>query len=115
MSLWRWSPGALTLGMLVALSAGATAQGPTNWPTKTVRVIVNFAPGGSSDNAMRPFAERLTKSLGQQVVIENRGGASGALGIEAAVKSPGDGYTYVVTPALSVVILPHLRKIGRAS
>jgi tripartite-type tricarboxylate transporter receptor subunit TctC len=96
--------------MLVLLSAGAAAQTATNWPTKTVRVIVNFAPGGSSDNAMRPFAERLTKSLGQQVVIENRGGASGALGIEAMVKSPPDGYTYAVTPALSVVILPHLRK-----
>jgi tripartite-type tricarboxylate transporter receptor subunit TctC len=93
----------------MTLNAGATAQTATSWPTKPVRVIVNFAPGGSSDNAMRPFAERLTRSLGQQVVIENRGGASGALGIEAAVKSPGDGYTYVVTPALSVVILPHLR------
>lgn len=109
MSLWRWSPGALALGILMTLNAGATAQTATSWPTKPVRVIVNFAPGGSSDNAMRPFAERLTRSLGQQVVIENRGGASGALGIEAAVKSPGDGYTYVVTPALSVVILPHLR------
>jgi tripartite-type tricarboxylate transporter receptor subunit TctC len=93
----------------MTLNAGATAQTATSWPTKPVRVIVNFAPGGSSDNAMRPFAERLTRSLGQQVVIENRGGASGALGIEAAVKPPGDGYTYVVTPALSVVILPHLR------
>ena len=107
MSLWRWSPGALALGMLVALSTGAAAQA---WPTKTIRVIVNFAPGGSADNSMRPFAERLTRSLGQQVVIENRGGASGALGIEAVVKSPPDGYTFVVTPSLSVVILPHLRK-----
>jgi tripartite-type tricarboxylate transporter receptor subunit TctC len=58
---------------------------------------------------MRPFAERLSRTLGQQFVIENRGGASGALGIEAAMKAPPDGYTYVVTPALSVAILPHLR------
>ena len=92
------------------IERGRAAQTATSWPTKPVRVIVNFAPGGSADNAMRPFAERLTRSLGQQVVIENRGGASGALGIEAAVKSPRDGYTFVVTPSLSVVILPHLRK-----
>ena len=110
MSFWRWSPGALALGVLAILSAGAAAQGRAEWPTKPVRVIVNFAPGGSADNSMRPFAERLTRSLGQQIVIENRGGASGALGIETAVKAPADGYTFVVTPSLSVVILPHLRK-----
>jgi tripartite-type tricarboxylate transporter receptor subunit TctC len=73
-------------------------------------VIVNFGPGGSTDNAMRPFADRLSRALGQQVVIDNRGGASGAIGIEAAVKSPPDGYTFLATVSLSLVILPHLRK-----
>ncbi len=92
------------------MNAGALAQGAAGWPNKTVRVIVNFAPGGSADNSMRPFADRLSRALGQQFVIDNRGGASGALGIEAAVKSAPDGYTFVVTPSLSVVILPHLRK-----
>ena len=101
---------AAALLVLGLLSATAVAQGAADWPNRTVRVIANFAPGGSTDNAMRPFADRLSRSLGQQFVIENRGGASGALGIEGAVKSPPDGYTYVVTPALSVVILPHLRK-----
>jgi putative tricarboxylic transport membrane protein len=91
-------------------SASAMAQGAADWPNRAVRVIVNFGPGGSADNSMRPFADRLSRSLGQQFVIDNRGGASGALGIEAAVKSPPDGYTFVVTPSLSVVILPHLRK-----
>jgi len=105
--LWRWLLSALAL---VALNASALAQGAAGWPNKTVRVIVNFAPGGSADNSMRPFADRLSRALGQQFVIDNRGGASGALGIEAAVKSPADGYTFVVTPSLSVVILPHLRK-----
>ncbi len=95
----------------IALCTGlpASAQDAA-WPSKTIRVIVNFGPGGSTDNAMRPFAERLTKSIGQQVVIENRGGASGALGLEALTKAAPDGYTFGVTPALSVVILPHLRK-----
>ncbi len=100
-------------GILAALSP----SGPTraqdiakDWPNKTVRIIVNFGPGGSADNTMRPFADRLSKALGQQFVIENRGGASGALGLEAMAKSPPDGYTFCVTPALSVIILPHLRK-----
>ena len=60
---------------------------------------------------MRPFADRLSRSLGQQFVIENKGGASGALGIEAAVKSAADGYTFVATPALSVTILPNMRTL----
>ena len=101
---------AAALLALTWLSTAATAQGAADWPNRTVRIIVNFGPGGSADNSMRPFADRLSRVLGQQFVIDNRGGASGALGIEATVKSPPDGYTFVVTPALSVVILPHLRK-----
>jgi len=95
----------LTLG-----SVPAIAQGTADWPNKTVRVIVNFGPGGSTDNAMRPFADRLSRALGQQIVIDNKGGASGAIGVEAAVKSPPDGYTFLATVSLSVVIVPHLRK-----
>ena len=109
MSFWHFVPGALALGFLATLHTGAAAQTAENWPAKPVKVVVNFGPGGSADNSMRPFAERLSRVLGQQFVIENRGGASGALGIEAAMKSAPDGYTYVVTPALSVAILPHLR------
>jgi tripartite-type tricarboxylate transporter receptor subunit TctC len=101
---------AAALLALALLSAAATAQGAADWPNRTVRIIVNFGPGGSADNSMRPFADRLSRALGQQFVIDNRGGASGALGLEATVKSPPDGYTFVVTPSLSVVILPHLRK-----
>ena len=105
------------IAIAVAAAIGNVAQHPASaqedaksWPSKPVRIIVNFGPGGSTDNAMRPFADRLSRALGQQFVIENRGGASGALGLEAAMKSTPDGYTYVATPALSLVILPHLRK-----
>jgi tripartite-type tricarboxylate transporter receptor subunit TctC len=101
---------AAALLALALLSAAAMAQSAADWPNRTVRIIVNFGPGGSADNSMRPFADRLSRALGQQFVIDNRGGASGALGLEATVKSPPDGYTFVVTPSLSVVILPHLRK-----
>ena len=99
---------ALMVCALASLTITANAQDA--WPSKAIRVIVNFAPGGSADNTMRPFAERLSKVLAQQVVIENRGGASGALGLEALSKSAPDGYTFGLTPSLSMVILPHLRK-----
>ena len=95
----------------VALTAPALAQGAENWPNKPVRVIINFGPGGTADNSMRPFAERLSKALGQTFVLEHRGGASGAIGLEAVAKSQPDGYTFGVTPALSMIILPHLRKV----
>jgi tripartite-type tricarboxylate transporter receptor subunit TctC len=80
--------GSGSAALVVLGSAGALAQGAGDWPNRTVRVIVNFGPGGSTDNTMRPFADRLSRALGQQVVVENKGGASGAIGIEAMVKSP---------------------------
>ena len=105
-----WSM-AFALPLLAATAWAATAQNEAaSWPAKPVRIIVNFAPGGSTDNAIRPFADRLSKALGQQFVIENRGGASGALGLEAVMKAAPDGYTFGATPALSLVILPHIRK-----
>ena len=102
--------GAACAVLLASGMTPAAAQGAADWPNKTVRVIVNFGPGGSTDNAMRPFADRLSRALGQQIVIDNKGGASGAIGVEAAVKSPPDGYTFLATVSLSVVIVPHLRK-----
>jgi tripartite-type tricarboxylate transporter receptor subunit TctC len=104
---------ALVAGSALVTSAhSAFAQGAESWPNKPVRVIINFGPGGTADNSMRPFAERLTKALGQPFTLEHRGGASGAIGLEAVAKSTPDGYTFGVTPALSVIILPHLRKIA---
>lgn len=101
---------ALAALALVALAANGVPALAQDWPSKPIRVIVNFGPGGSADNTMRPYAERLSKVLGQQVVIENRGGASGALGLEAVTKSAPDGHTFGLTPSLSMVILPHTRK-----
>jgi tripartite-type tricarboxylate transporter receptor subunit TctC len=97
--------------LLASCSVGSWAQGASGWPSKPIRIIVNYAPGGGSDNMIRPFSERLSNALVQQVIIENRGGASGAIGAEAMIKSPPDGYTFLATPSLTVVILPHLRKL----
>ena len=96
--------------ILGASLTSARAQG-SDWPNKPVRVIVNYGPGGGSDNAMRPFAERLSRTLGQQVIIENKGGASGAIGLEYVAKAPPDGYTFLATPSLTMMIVPHLRKL----
>jgi len=106
----------LILGACVLLLAGASAaqaQAPAaTWPTKPVKVIVNYPPGGSTDNGTRPFTEFVSRGLGQPVVIDNRGGASGQVGVEAAVKSAPDGYTFVVTPVAAVTILPQARKVA---
>jgi tripartite-type tricarboxylate transporter receptor subunit TctC len=98
-------------GLLALGGTRAEAQGAADWPSRPVRVVVNYGPGGGTDAATRPFTDRLSRMLGRQFVVDNRGGASGALGIEAVIKSPPDGYTFLATPSLSVVILPHLRKV----
>lgn len=80
-----------TVALFLAL--GVQAQ---SWPVKPVRVVVPFAPGGGSDLTARPVAHKLTEQLGQQFIVENRGGAAGAIGMEIAAKSPPDGYTIMV-------------------
>lgn len=86
---------------------GAQAQ---SWPARPVRLIVPYAPGGATDAVARPWADKLSQAFGQQFVVENRGGASGAIGVEAAAKSPPDGYTLLFTPSAPLSVLPHLRK-----
>jgi tripartite-type tricarboxylate transporter receptor subunit TctC len=67
------------------------------WPNKPIRVVVPYGAGSSPDVIMRIVAERLAPSLGQPVVVENRAGAGGNTGTGAVAKSPGDGYTYVIS------------------
>jgi len=97
---------------LLALAVPAAAQ--TDWPSRPVRVISPFPPGGSTDNTARPFLEALSKTMGQQFVLENRSGAGGAVGAEAVVKSVPDGYTFCVCPSAAFTIIPHLRKVPYA-
>src|SRR3989454_9760466 len=81
----------------------APAQTTDAWPSKPLRFILPFPPGGGTDILGRIIAERLTANLGQPVVTENRGGAGGNVGAEAAAKSAPDGYTIVlVAPSLAI-------------
>lgn len=89
-------PFAFGTALAAALAAPlAQAQAPA-WPAKPIRWINPFAAGGGTDVFARPLAAKLSQQLGQQVVIENQGGAGGTLGAANAAKAPGDGYTWFV-------------------
>ena len=90
----------------MALAHVATAQ---TYPTKPVRFIVASAPGGAPDILARTVAQKLTDSLGQQVVVDNRAGASGLIGAELAAKAPPDGHTLFLATTTLYAILPNLR------
>jgi tripartite-type tricarboxylate transporter receptor subunit TctC len=92
-----------------AISRSASAQA-ANWPTRPVKLIIPYAPGGASDIIGRPWADALSQSFGQQFVIENRGGAAGMIGVEAASKASPDGYTFLLTPSAAMSVLPLLRQ-----
>ena len=87
------------------LAAPAFAQ---TWPVKTVRIIVPFAPGGTSDTLGRIVAFKLSESLGQSFIIDNRAGAGGVTGSDLVAKSAPDGYTLVVSGIASHVVAPAL-------
>jgi tripartite-type tricarboxylate transporter receptor subunit TctC len=84
------------LAIGLALSASAAAQG---WPAKAVTLVVPFPAGGGTDAFARPLAAQLSKQLGRQVIIDNRGGAGGTIGAAFAAKATPDGYTYFIGAA----------------
>jgi tripartite-type tricarboxylate transporter receptor subunit TctC len=90
----------LLLGIVVA---GAVRAQPLNYPDRPVRIISDAAPGGAIDTNLRIITESLSKKWAQQVVIENRPGAGGAISATAAAEAPPDGYT-LYAPALSVFL-----------
>src|SRR5215213_3189822 len=81
-----------------------------SWPTKPVRVLVNVAPGGVADVTMRVLGARLTETLGQPFIVENRAGGDGYIGFEAVARADPDGYTLLYSPGSSVMIAPHIVK-----
>ncbi len=92
-----------------ALTSGAGAQDA--WPTRPVRLIVPYAPGGASDFIARPWADKLQQAFGQPFIVDNRGGAAGSIGTEAGARAAPDGYTFLLTPGATLSVLPQLRKV----
>jgi len=90
----RWAVGVAVLAAGLVCCGGASAE---DWPTRPVTMIVPYAPGGNIDQAARLFARELSEKLGQQFIIESKGGAGGSIGASQVAKSKPDGYTLLVT------------------
>jgi len=103
---------ALVLLALGLAMPGAAAQGDANWPDKPIRVVVPFPAGSLTDITMRILQQQIGSRLGQQLVIDNRSGASGNIGADALAKSPGDGYNFGLatnsTHAVATALNPRL-------
>ena len=101
---------AMPIAILLCCAAWASAAAAQVWPSKPVRLIVPFAPGGSADTLGRLVAQKLSESFKQTFVVENRGGAGGVIGSELVAKAPADAYTLLVSGVASHCIAPALSK-----
>jgi tripartite-type tricarboxylate transporter receptor subunit TctC len=100
-----------TVVMLAGLAAVPAVAQEVNWPTRPVKFISPFPPGGSVDPLARLVAVKMTEALGQQFIVENKTGASGSIGTAFVAKAPPDGYTYVFvfdTHAVNPSLIPNL-------
>jgi len=104
----KYAPILVVPALLSCMAGTATAQPAPAWPVKPVRIISPFAPGGGADITARAIGQKLSPALGQQVIIDNRGGAGGMIGVELAAKSPPDGYTLVLGTIGPIAINPSL-------
>jgi tripartite-type tricarboxylate transporter receptor subunit TctC len=98
----------LMLALMCVASIDAYAQ--ASFPGKPIRLVVPYPPGGGTDTIGRPLAQRLTENLKQQVIVDNRGGAGGNIGMEVVAKSPPDGYTLVLALTAQLAVNPSLFK-----
>jgi len=102
----------IAVALAVLLSTAAFAQSQP-YPAKPVRIIVGYTAGGATDVTARIVAQKLTETWGQQVVVDNRPGASGTIGVELVAKAAPDGYTLLMSPQTSVVTAPLIfRKVN---
>lgn len=91
-----------------ATLAAPAVRAQDNWPSRALRLVVPYAPGGVTDQLGRSIAERLSRELGQTVVVENRAGANTIIGTQAVAQAAGDGYTLLMASGASMVLNPML-------
>ena len=107
--------GAVLVTSIVMLCAGppdvAAAANAAGYPSKPLRFVVTFAPGGGTDVFARAIALKFTEAWGQSVIVDNRAGGNGNIGADMVAKAPADGYTVLVTTNATIVINPHLVKL----
>ena len=94
---------------IIALGLTATSAW-ADYPDKPIRMVVGYAPGGGADNLIRPIAERLSKIIGQPIVMDYRAGAGGVIAAELLARAPADGYTLHITDSGPMTIVPNMRK-----
>ena len=106
----------LSLNSAAALFAAAAlppvaiaAQAAATYPTKPIRLVIPFPPGGGNDIVGRVLAERLGERLGQPVIADNRGGASTIIAAELVARAPTDGYTLMLGPNTTLAVIPNLK------
>jgi tripartite-type tricarboxylate transporter receptor subunit TctC len=103
---------ALVLILGGVLAVGTSASNAQDWPSRPVKVIVPYGPGGITDVIARLVADRFSKALGQPFVLENRGGAGGAIGTELAARAPRDGYTIYLAGGAPLTVVPQMQKVS---
>ena len=99
-----------TLALAAALCLSASGAWAQAWPTKPIKLVAPYPPGGQTDFVARYFAERLTPVLGQQIIVENKAGAQGMVGAEMVKNAPADGYTFVYVNSSMMCINPYVYK-----
>ena len=94
----------------LSVTLANTSSAQTSWtPTKPIRIVVPYPPGGASDVAARLLGERLSPKLGQSIIVENRAGAGGTIGTEYVFRADPDGYTLLLGASDAISIAPHLQ------
>lgn len=109
----RWvnaTLGVLTLVLIAAGSPAARAQ--ETYPNRVIKFVAPFPAGGTTDIVGRLLAQRMSQSLGQPVIVENKAGAAGAIGAVTVAQAPADGYTALIGPSTAIVINPHVSQIA---
>jgi len=109
---FRLSRIAVLTALALASAAHAQTKGPAGYPTKPIRFVVPFVPGGPTDIQGRMLGEKLSQRLGQQVIVDNRGGAGGNIGMEITARAPADGYTLVIATVGTWAVNPHLYQLS---